>query len=57
MDEPTRAEVEQEAIRLRAHELSLEHPGLTAEDNWLQAEKEINASLMAKIEMSVFGHA
>jgi hypothetical protein len=57
MDEDTLEQIEQDAIRRRAFELSQLHPEMSDDDNWLQAEKEINASLMAKIEMSVFGHS
>jgi len=57
MDEDQVREIEEDAIRRRAFELSQLDPDASENENWLQAEREINASLMAKIEMSVFGHS
>jgi hypothetical protein len=50
-------EVEEDAIRQRAFELSQEHPEATAEENWLSAEQEIVAQLMTTAQMAVYGHS
>ena len=67
----TAGDVDPDAVRQRAYELSHAHPEATAEDNWLLAERELRARLeherqlevaegtatfMAKVEMDVFGH-
>jgi len=70
----SRYEVDDDAIRRRAHDLSIERPDATPEGNWHLAEAQLMAEatarreadvqsdeaaadLMAKIEMSVHGHA
>ena len=64
-------DIDPEAIRLRAHELSELHPNATAEDNWLLAEAELAAAaaksareaaeaaadFMANVELNVYGHS
>jgi hypothetical protein len=36
--------VDVEAIRLRAHEISLDPDGQTPEENWLRAEEELRSA-------------
>lgn len=44
--------VDEDEVRRRAYELSLEHPETSAEENWLEAQSD----LMAKIQQAVFTH-